>query len=146
MARPTPRRSTSSCNSPTRSRIAFAHALPQLDDARLEVKVVEVTYGPGESSTPHRHACAVIGYVLEGAVRMQMMGEPQATYKQGDSFYEAPNGIHLVSANASDKSAQGSSRTSSATIRHHCRWRCLTPVSDNNRETNRANERKLVAD
>lgn len=65
--------------------------------------MVEVTYGPGESSTPHRHPCAVIGYVLEGAVRMQVKGEPQATYKPGDSFYEAPNGIHLVSANASDK-------------------------------------------
>ena len=89
--------------STTRSRIAFAHALPQLDGTRLEVKVVEVTYGPGESSTPHRHPCAVIGYVLEGAVRMQVKGEPQATYKTGDSFYEAPNGVHLVSANASDK-------------------------------------------
>ena len=86
-----------------RSRIAFVAALPQLDGTRLEVKVVEVTYGPGESSTPHRHPCAVIGYVLEGAVRMQVKGEPQAIYKPGDSFYEAPNGVHLISANASDK-------------------------------------------
>ena len=30
-----------------------------------------------------------------------MKGEPEMTYKAGESFYEAPNGVHLVSANAS---------------------------------------------
>lgn len=30
-----------------------------------------------------------------------MKGEPEMIYKAGESFYEAPNGIHLVSANAS---------------------------------------------
>jgi len=43
----------------------------------------------------------VIGYVIEGAVRMQVKGEPEATYKAGQSFYEAPNGVHAISANAS---------------------------------------------
>jgi quercetin dioxygenase-like cupin family protein len=28
-------------------------------------------------------------------------GEPEAIYRAGESFYEAPNGVHLVSANAS---------------------------------------------
>jgi quercetin dioxygenase-like cupin family protein len=28
-------------------------------------------------------------------------GEAEAIYKAGESFYEAPNGVHLVSANAS---------------------------------------------
>lgn len=84
-------------------RVAIAQALPPLDGARVEVTVVEVTYGPGEFSTPHRHPCAVIGYVLEGALRTQVKGEAQAVYKTGDSFYEAPNGVHQTSANASDK-------------------------------------------
>jgi quercetin dioxygenase-like cupin family protein len=83
------------------ARIVFSHALPMLDGGRLQAKVVEVTYGPGESSKQHSHPCAVIGYVIEGAVRMQVKGEPEATYKVGQSFYEAPNGVHAVSANAS---------------------------------------------
>jgi quercetin dioxygenase-like cupin family protein len=83
------------------ARDVFAHALPVLDGSHLTAHVVEVTYGPGESSAPHSHPCAVVGYVIEGAVRMQVKGEPEATYKAGQSFYEAPNGVHAVSANAS---------------------------------------------
>lgn len=83
------------------SRVAFSHILPHLDGARLEATVVEVNYGPGESSPPHTHPCAVIGYVIDGTYRTQVKGEPEAVYKAGQSFYEAPNGIHLVSANES---------------------------------------------
>ena len=85
------------------SRVAFAHALPRLDGAHLKVSVVEVAYGPGESSPPHTHPCPAVGYVVAGAVRMQVKGEPEVVYRAGESFYEAPNGTHLVSANASDK-------------------------------------------
>jgi quercetin dioxygenase-like cupin family protein len=88
---------------PGHSHVAFSHALPKLDGAHLSVKVIEVTYGPGESSPPHSHPCAVIGYVAEGALRTHVKGEPEAIYKAGESFYEAPNGVHLVSASASDK-------------------------------------------
>jgi quercetin dioxygenase-like cupin family protein len=86
-----------------RARIAFSHALPQLDGSHLNATIVEVTYGPGESSPPHSHPCAVIGYVVEGALRTQVKGEPETIYKAGESFYEAPNGVHMISANASDK-------------------------------------------
>ncbi|MGO9338533.1 MAG: cupin domain-containing protein [Terracidiphilus sp.] len=84
-----------------RARVAFAHALPKLNGDRLRATVVEVNYGPGESSLPHSHPCAVIGYVVEGSIRTQVKGEPEVTVKAGQSFYEAPNGVHLVSANAS---------------------------------------------
>lgn len=86
-----------------RARVTFSHDLPRLNGDKLTVTVVEVNYGPGESSTPHSHPCPVIGYVLEGALRTQVKGEPEAVYKAGESFYEAANGVHLVSANASDK-------------------------------------------
>lgn len=86
-----------------RARTVFLQALPSLDGSRLQVTTVEVTYPPGGSSTPHTHPCPVIGYVLHGAVRMQVQGGPAALYKAGDSFYEPPNGIHLVSKNASAK-------------------------------------------
>jgi len=84
-------------------RIAFSHTLPRLDGAHVKATIVEVTYGPGESSPPHSHPCAVIGYVIEGSLRTQVKGEAEAVYNAGQSFYEAPNGIHLISANASDK-------------------------------------------
>jgi quercetin dioxygenase-like cupin family protein len=80
----------------------FSRDLPKLDGGHLAAKIVEVTYGPGGASSPHSHPCPVIGYVLEGAVRIQVKGEPEAIYKAGESFYEPPNGIHQVSANASD--------------------------------------------
>lgn len=68
----------------------------------LSVQVVEVTYGPGGSSPPHRHPCPVIGYVVEGTLRTQVKGEPEAIYHAGESFYEEPNGVHLISTNGSD--------------------------------------------
>ena len=86
-----------------RSRVTFAHDLPRLNGDKLAVTIVEVNYGPGEFSAPHSHPCPVIGYVLEGTIRTQVKGEPEAIYKAGESFYEPPNGIHLVSANASGK-------------------------------------------
>ena len=81
----------------------FSQALPQMDGGKLKVTVVEVTYAPGGSSAPHSHPCPVVGYVNQGSLRMQVKGEPEHVYKLGESFYEAPNGVHLVSANASDK-------------------------------------------
>jgi quercetin dioxygenase-like cupin family protein len=86
-----------------RTRIVFSQSLPQLATAHLKVTTVEVTYPPGGSSAPHSHPCPVIGYVLRGAVRMQVKGGPVSVYRPGDSFYEAPNGLHQVSANASTK-------------------------------------------
>jgi quercetin dioxygenase-like cupin family protein len=84
-----------------RGRIVFSHALPKMDGDRLNATVVEVNYGPGESSAPHSHPCAVIGYVINGSIRTQVKGEPERVVKAGESFYEPPNGVHLVSANAS---------------------------------------------
>ena len=84
-----------------RTRVVFSHALPALNPAHLQVTTVEVTYPPGGSSAPHSHPCAVIGYVLKGAVRMQVKGGVEHIYRPGDSFYEEPNGIHMVSKNAS---------------------------------------------
>jgi quercetin dioxygenase-like cupin family protein len=86
-----------------RTRIVFSQELPRLDANHLKLTTVEVTYPPGGSSTPHSHPCPVIGYVLHGAVRMQVKGGPALVYRPGDSFYEAPNGVHLISANASAK-------------------------------------------
>jgi len=83
------------------SRIAYTHTLPSLNGEKLAVDVVEVAYGPGAASPPHSHPCPVVVYVLEGAVRTQVEGQKEAVYKAGESFYEAPNGVHLVASNDS---------------------------------------------
>jgi quercetin dioxygenase-like cupin family protein len=79
----------------------FTQGLPPLHGDRLKVTLVEVTYAPGSSSPPHSHPCPVVGHVIEGSVRMGVKGETERTYGVGESFYEPPNGVHLVSANAS---------------------------------------------
>jgi quercetin dioxygenase-like cupin family protein len=86
---------------PAKVRLVIAQSLPQLNGSKLQVKVVEVGYGPGGSSEAHSHPCAVIGYVVEGSLRSQVKGGPDSVYRAGESFYEAPNAVHLVSANAS---------------------------------------------
>jgi quercetin dioxygenase-like cupin family protein len=91
----------------SQSRVALSQRLPSLDGAQLDATVVEVTYPPGGANATHRHPCPVVGYVLEGALRMQVKGQAEITYKPGDTFYESPSDVHLVSANASqDKPAR----------------------------------------
>jgi quercetin dioxygenase-like cupin family protein len=43
----------------------------------------------------------VFVYVLEGAVKMQVQGSEPVTLGPGETFYEGPDDIHTVSANAS---------------------------------------------
>jgi quercetin dioxygenase-like cupin family protein len=80
----------------------FSHALGPLDGAHLTATVVEVRYAPGQASKPHSHPCDVIGYIIEGSYRMQVRGQPEVVYTAGQSFFEAANGVHAVSANASN--------------------------------------------
>jgi quercetin dioxygenase-like cupin family protein len=75
-----------------RARVTFSTPLPKLDGTYLKATLVEVRYGPGESSAPHTHPCPVVGYVLQGAIRTQINGEAEAIYTPGESFYE-PLGI-----------------------------------------------------
>jgi hypothetical protein len=58
---------TSSNHTAEQARIALSHTLAHLDGAHLKATVVEITYGPSESSQPHSHPCPVIGYVIQGS-------------------------------------------------------------------------------
>ncbi len=84
-----------------RAHVVLSEEVATLDGKHLKAILVEVNYGPGEASPPHSHPCALIAYVVEGTLRTQVKGEPEMTYRAGESFYEAPNGVHLISANAS---------------------------------------------
>src|SRR3984957_12135352 len=96
-------KSTPSATTAGAEALPFSHSLPQLDGSHLRATVVEVNYVPGEADKPHSHPCTVIGYVAQGAIRFQVKGGPESVFKAGESFYEPPNGVHQVSANASDK-------------------------------------------
>lgn len=71
-----------------------------------EVKIVFVTFAPGEVSEPHRHPIPTFGYVLEGELESTFDGKVYH-YKAGDAFFERPNGLHSGTRNMSkDKPAK----------------------------------------
>lgn len=87
--------------SPSRSRVALSRTLPPMDGREIRVRVVEVTYAPGGANASHTHPCPVIGYVLQGALRMRVNDGPETIFHAGDTFYEGAGDIHQTSANAS---------------------------------------------
>jgi quercetin dioxygenase-like cupin family protein len=79
----------------------LSEKLPNVPGKTLTVVVVD--YRPGGYSAPHRHPASgfVFAYVVSGAIRSQVEGEPLRVYRVGQSWTEPPNAHHLVSANAS---------------------------------------------
>jgi quercetin dioxygenase-like cupin family protein len=67
-----------------------------------EVTMITVDYPPGGADPVHRHNASAFIYVLEGTIVMQMKGGEKVTLHPGDTFYEDPEGIHLIGKNASD--------------------------------------------
>ena len=67
-----------------------------------EVTMITVEYAPGGADPVHRHNASAFVYVLEGSIVMQMKGEKEVTLHPGETFYEDPEGVHLVGKNASD--------------------------------------------
>jgi quercetin dioxygenase-like cupin family protein len=67
------------------------------------IKGVLVEYGPGGTSSAHRHPKSAFIYatVLEGAIRSSVNNGPVVTYRTGQSFSEMPGDRHSVSENAS---------------------------------------------
>lgn len=63
--------------------------------------MMTVEYPPGASDSMHRHNAHVFVYVLEGSVVMQVRGGKEETLSAGQSFYEGPHDVHVVSRNAS---------------------------------------------
>ena len=78
----------------------MTHALAEVPGK--EVLMYTVDFPAGFSSPIHRHNAQVSVYVLEGSVVMQVKGGKELTLGTGQSFYEDPNDIHVVSRNASN--------------------------------------------
>src|SRR5215467_1077819 len=64
--------------------------------------MITVEYPPGGSDPIHRHNAHVFVYVLEGSVVMQVKGGKEITLTPGQSFYEGPDDVHVISRNASN--------------------------------------------
>jgi quercetin dioxygenase-like cupin family protein len=75
--------------------------LPGFSGPEKEGSVSIVEFPPGTSSAAHRHNAHVFVYVLEGSLVMQVKGGQEVTLKAGDTFYEKPDDIHVVSKNVS---------------------------------------------
>jgi quercetin dioxygenase-like cupin family protein len=67
-----------------------------------EATMIIVDYAPGGADPVHRHNASAFVYVLEGSIVMQMKGDKEVTLHPGETFYEDPNGVHLVGRNASN--------------------------------------------
>jgi quercetin dioxygenase-like cupin family protein len=64
---------------------------------------VTVSYPPGGKSAVHHHAPSafIMAYVISGAIRSQLEGEPARVYHAGETWSEAPGAHHTISENAS---------------------------------------------
>ena len=67
-----------------------------------EAVMLTVEYAPGASSSKHRHNANTFVYVLEGSIVMQVDGGKAVTLGPGQTFYESPDDVHVVSKNASE--------------------------------------------
>ncbi|MGD9646364.1 MAG: cupin domain-containing protein [Pirellulales bacterium] len=75
----------------------------KLDGKDAGATVLEVTFEPGATDTPHRHAGPVFGYVLESQYEHAIDDEPVKTYKAGETFYEPTGSVHRMASNPSNQ-------------------------------------------
>lgn len=70
-------------------------------DPAREVSMITVEYSPGGSNPVHTHHAQALVFVLEGSIVMQLKGGAPVTLGPGQTFYEGPDDVHVVSRNAS---------------------------------------------
>ena len=109
------------------------------------METVTVSYPPGAKSAAHHHAKSafIMAYVISGAIRSQLEGEPARVYHAGETWSEAPGAHHTVSENASATNPLNCSQSSwwIQETAHSPRTippKSEGPVSDTNRRTVRS--------
>src|SRR5262245_5172313 len=75
-------------------KVVFESDVPDLTMKNWSASGVEVSYGPGQASPPHRHPGITIAYVLEGEIASKVGEGPEKVYKVGEMFIETPNQLH----------------------------------------------------
>jgi quercetin dioxygenase-like cupin family protein len=66
-----------------------------------EVTMIVVEYPPGGVDAAHTHHAQALVYVLEGSIEMQVKAGALVKLLPGQTFYEGPDDVHVVSRNAS---------------------------------------------
>jgi quercetin dioxygenase-like cupin family protein len=67
----------------------------------LSVQAIRVDYEPGGfRRNAHRHPARAYAYVIDGSVEFVVGDGEPIVLKAGESFYEPPGALHLVSRNA----------------------------------------------
>ena len=66
-----------------------------------EALVYVIEYPPGTNNVPHRHDAHVFLHILSGQLNAQVKGGELTVLNPGDTYYESPNDIHVVSRNPS---------------------------------------------
>ena len=77
----------------------MAKDLPDLPGKEAMVYIVE--YPPGTNNSPHRHNGHVFLHILEGQLNAQIKGGELTVLNPGDTYYESPTDIHVISRNPS---------------------------------------------
>ena len=70
-------------------------------DPGRELAMITIEYPPGSVDPVHTHRAQALVYVLEGSIVMQVRGGAPVTLEAGQTFYEAPDDVHVVGRNAS---------------------------------------------
>lgn len=86
----------------TRAAKLLQDAAPITVPEGASAMTIHVEWEPGDPGTPpHRHSGPAFGYVVEGAVRFELEGEPERIVEAGGTFWE-PGGdvIHYQDGNA----------------------------------------------
>jgi len=73
----------------------------KLDGKEATVTMVEVTFGPGQAGTPHRHPGSAFVYIVEGTYELGIDDKPTKIFKAGQTFHEPSGCLHRVSRNPS---------------------------------------------
>jgi quercetin dioxygenase-like cupin family protein len=81
--------------------IASYDVKEKLDGKEAAVTMVEVSFGPGQAGTSHRHPGPAFVYVIEGTYELGIDDQPTKIYKAGETFQEPSGCLHRVSRNPS---------------------------------------------
>ena len=61
-----------------------------------EVVQARAEFEPGAAIGKHTHPGEEFGYLLEGAIELEVAGKPNARLKAGDTFFVPPETIHAA--------------------------------------------------
>jgi quercetin dioxygenase-like cupin family protein len=80
-------------------KMLMAKDLPDFPGKEAMVYIVQ--YPPGTNNAPHRHNGHVFLHILEGQLNAQVKGGELTVLNPGDTYYESPTDIHVISRNPS---------------------------------------------